>query len=79
MSTAIDSLPCLDAPHPLDAAQIAQFQRDGHTLIQGLCAPEELPVYAGAIARAVDARKGKLLPMEQRDTYGKAFIQIMNL
>ncbi|MBI2421464.1 MAG: phytanoyl-CoA dioxygenase family protein [Candidatus Hydrogenedentes bacterium] len=79
MSTAIDSLPCLDSPYTLDPGKVAQFQRDGHALIEGLCAPEDLTEYAAAIAHAVDVRKGDLLPMEQRDTYGKAFIQIMNL
>lgn len=79
MAVAEDLLPDFSSPYPLDPAQVAAFQRDGHTCVRGLATPEEIAVYSPLFAEAVAARSRAVKPMEERDTYGKAFLQIMNL
>jgi ectoine hydroxylase-related dioxygenase (phytanoyl-CoA dioxygenase family) len=73
------ALPDLSAPYPISDVQREQFRRDGHVLIKGLASPEEVAAYKTHITRAVDQLAATLRPMEERDTYGKAFIQAMNL
>ncbi len=72
-------LPSLDSSYPLSAEQIAAFDRDGHILLRAVAAPNELAPYAEAIAAAADRYSTETRPLESRDTYGKAFLQIMNL
>ena len=74
-----NSFPALDAPFELDDAQIESYRRDGHTFVRGLVSPEEMAAYRPAINRAADARNLEVRPLEERNTYGKAFLQIGNL
>jgi ectoine hydroxylase-related dioxygenase (phytanoyl-CoA dioxygenase family) len=74
-----DALPALDSPYPLSAAQIESYQQNGHILLRGVATPEEIAVYGPAIIHAADAFNTETRSMEERDTYGKAFLQIMNL
>jgi len=73
------TLPSLDTEFALSADEIEGYRRDGHVLLRGVASREEVAVYGPAIAAATERYKGEILPMEQRDTYGKAFLQIMNL
>ena len=41
--------------------------------------PDEIAEYGPLISEATERYKGDILPLEQRDTYGKAFWQITNL
>lgn len=79
MTIAADTLPDLSNDYPLTAEQIATFQRDGHICLRGVASPAEVAVYSPLFAEAVAARSKAVRPMEERDTYGKAFLQIMNL
>lgn len=79
MATATGSLPDLASDYPLTAEQIAAFQRDGHLCLRGVCTADEIAVYSPLFAEAVAERSRAVKPMDQRDTYGKAFLQIMNL
>lgn len=79
MTQATASLPSLDSEYALTAEQIASFQKNGHIMLPGVCAPEELAVYRPILNAATDRYKTENRPMEERDTYGKAFLQIMNL
>ncbi len=60
---------------------IAEFNNNGHVRINGVCDTSQVEVSRQAIREAVEDRKGRiaLKPIEERDTYGKAFLQIMNL
>src|ERR1700722_11267335 len=69
----------LDTPYPLSQNQVADFQRDGHVLLPGLCSAEEIAEYRPILNAATERYKTENRPMEERDTYGKAFLQIMNL
>ena len=75
----VDALPVLDAPFELPAGTAEQFQRDGHVVVRGLASREEVAAYRPAIEAAALAHSRETRPMEERDTYGKAFLQITNL
>lgn len=72
-------LPDLDSRYELSESQIAQYQRDGHICLRGLCSSDEIRIFREIFWENVEARAKDVAPMEKRDTYGKAFLQIMNL
>lgn len=79
MTTATEALSELDSPYPLDASQQSAYARDGHVVLRGVVPPETLRPYRDLFLAAVQARSASVKPMSERDTYGKAFLQIMNL
>lgn len=79
MTQVSTSLPTLDTDYALSAEQIAGFQKNGHIMLKGVCPPEEIAAYRPVLNAATDRYKTENRPMEERDTYGKAFLQIMNL
>lgn len=79
MSTLAGELPSLSGDYPLSLEQIADFQRDGFALLRSVCSPEEAAAYRKVISDATYRYNTETRPMEDRDTYGKAFLQIMNL
>lgn len=79
MSTVVANLPELDSPYALDDAQRAAYARDGHIVLRDVVSPEHLLPYRDLFLDAVRARSASVKPMTERDTYGKAFLQIMNL
>ncbi len=73
------ALPDLSTEYPLAPRQAAAYRADGHVLLRGVCAPEEIGVYRDVLVDAAQRYNTERRPLEQRDTYGKAFLQIMNL
>ncbi|MGH7145493.1 MAG: phytanoyl-CoA dioxygenase family protein [Planctomycetota bacterium] len=73
------TLPDLSSDDKLTPEQIAQFQRDGHILLRGVLSPAEVAAYKPVIAQAVKDYATEVRPLADRDTYGKAFLQVMNL
>jgi hypothetical protein len=69
----------LDATHPLPADAVAAFQRDGHCLIPALLPEPHLAPVAAALRRTAAILHRETRPLEDRDTYGKAFLQAVNL
>jgi ectoine hydroxylase-related dioxygenase (phytanoyl-CoA dioxygenase family) len=65
--------------YPIQAQQVADFQRDGHIYLPELISPEALKPYRDFIVAWADDFRKKQKPIEERDTYGKAFLQMMNL
>ncbi|GAB3480405.1 phytanoyl-CoA dioxygenase family protein [Marinomonas epiphytica] len=57
------------------------YHKDGHVRINQVCDLQQVAESRQAIRTAVDDRKQQLAlkPLAERDTYGKAFLQIMNL
>lgn len=74
-----DCLPSLDDFITIDPQQVEDFRRKGHTLIKGVLRPEEVQPYRDAINEAAYKYNTEKRALEERDTYGKAFLQIMNL
>ena len=69
----------LNTDYPIQAQQVADFQRDGHIYLPELISPEALKPYRDSIVQWADDFRKKQKPMAERDTYGKAFLQMMNL
>ena len=61
------------------ASMAEAFQRDGHCAVRGLATPDEVASIRPAIEAAAAQRTSSVAPLEERDTYGKAFLQAINL
>jgi ectoine hydroxylase-related dioxygenase (phytanoyl-CoA dioxygenase family) len=64
---------------PLSESQTLAFRNDGHILLREVLKGEALEFYRKAIAQAASQYNKEQRKIEERDTYGKAFLQIMNL
>ncbi len=73
------TLPALDDFKPLLSENLKEFTAKGHTLVRGVLSADELAVYRPAIVAAAGKFNNEKRDMQERDTYGKAFLQIMNL
>lgn len=70
----------IDEPYPLSTADRERFKADGYIRLPGVLDAATLAHYADEITRVTLAHnKYKDVPLEQRSTYGKAFIQVTNL
>lgn len=73
------ALPALDDRRPVDAATVSGFTRDGHTVVRGLAAPDEVAAFRPSVREATLRASQDVAPLEERTTYGKAFLQVPNL
>jgi ectoine hydroxylase-related dioxygenase (phytanoyl-CoA dioxygenase family) len=69
----------LDAPFPISPAQISFFNDNGYIKLKHVLSPALLHHFRQAISARVAELSADSPPIEQRNTYGKAFLQIMNL
>lgn len=69
----------LDTPYSLAAAQIAQFRRDGFIKLKHVLSPETLAHFGAEITRLTIELNTEQRPLEERSTYDRAFLQVMNL
>lgn len=69
----------LATPYALTAEHIARFRRDGFIKLSEVLSPEILAHYGAEISREVAERSRHYKPIAERNTYGKAFLQICNL
>jgi hypothetical protein len=69
----------LSSPYDLSSESIESFRKNGHVLLRKLCPSPAIEGYRDAIIAAAMAHNRETRPLEDRDTYGKAFLQIMNL
>jgi len=65
--------------HPLSAEQRAYFKENGYVKLKRVLRPETLEHYRREISEQVRRLNTQHLPMEQRNTYQKAFLQISNI
>ncbi len=79
MTATREMLPGLDDEFALDDGLVAAYRRDGHVVLRGVCSPQEVDYYRPVFAEEVARRSANYAPLAERDTYGKAFLQIMNL
>jgi len=75
----LETLPDLSHPYPITDAHRETYRRDGHILLRGICTEAELAPYREAIANYVVEKNQERRALDERDTYGKAFLQTMNL
>ncbi|GHC13216.1 phytanoyl-CoA dioxygenase family protein [Cerasicoccus arenae] len=69
----------LDAPFALTDDQIFRFREDGYIKLKDVLAPDLLAHYGPIITEKVKELNRESRSMSERDTYAKAFLQIMNL
>src|SRR6059058_1870777 len=72
-------IPSLDEAHALPSARIEEFAEKGHTVVRGLVSAAEIAAFRPVIERAAMTYARERRPLEERDTYGKAFLQVPNL
>jgi len=72
-------LPDLAGDRPLPPERVAEFQQKGHTALRAVASPEEVKAYRPVIEAAALTHNRQTRPIAERDTYGKAFLQITNL
>ncbi len=73
------SPPALPANYRVHVSTVSGFRADGHAVTHGLITREELTCYRSILLNSVNRLNAEKRRMEERDTYGKAFLQIMNL
>ncbi|MBL1119679.1 phytanoyl-CoA dioxygenase family protein [Streptomyces sp. 110] len=80
--TAMTQAPAgeLDIPYEgLSLSAAADFNRDGFVHLSGVLSPETIAQYEPTITSEVIRLNTQHLPLAERDTYGKAFLQVTNL
>ncbi|WP_214628469.1 phytanoyl-CoA dioxygenase family protein [Paenibacillus agaridevorans] len=65
--------------YPLSKEQTEKYQEDGHIFLTNVATPEEIAYYEEQITSIVMELNAHDKPVSERDTYGKAFIQVGNL
>ena len=76
MAPAPSALPELDAPYALSGDARRDFERDGHVLLRHVAVPDEVAAYRPLISEATFGNTVEKRALGERDTYGKAFIQV---
>src|SRR5262249_54651325 len=71
--------PDIDSEYRISAEQVARFWKDGYIKLKGVFSKETLDTYGKEITRLVLEQGKNAQPLEQRNTYGKAFLQVINL
>jgi len=69
----------LDDPASPGAAELARFARDGHVTLRGLLDVEQLADIEPALSARVAGHAAAARAWDERTTYERAFLQVMNL
>ena len=69
----------LNAPFDITAEQISFFKENGYIKIANVLSKEVIAAMDEIISEEVSRLNTQHLAMKDRDTYGKAFLQIMNI
>ncbi|MBL7783858.1 MAG: phytanoyl-CoA dioxygenase family protein [Saprospiraceae bacterium] len=69
----------LNEPYPLSQDAIDFYQKNRFIKLKNVFDAESLAYYGDKITQLVAAASAESQPLEQRDTYGKAFLQVFNL
>lgn len=72
-------LPALQDYRNISDEQINEYRKNGHVLTPNLLSSDEVAIYRNVILEAAKKFNTEKRKLEERDTYGKAFLQIMNL
>ena len=69
----------LDTPYALSIEQINHYRVNGFVKLKVVLTPEVVAFMQKTISEEVKRLNTKHVPLEERDTYNKAFLQIMNI
>jgi ectoine hydroxylase-related dioxygenase (phytanoyl-CoA dioxygenase family) len=75
----LQTLPELCDEYPLTDEQKNDYRKNGHILLRGVAKADEVAAYRPILSGLVHRLNNQTKPLHERDTYGKAFIQIGNL
>lgn len=73
------ALPSLEESYKVLPFEQEEYRDKGYVHLREVCTREEVAVYKEAIRDTALAHARESRPMEERDTYGKAFLQVINL
>jgi ectoine hydroxylase-related dioxygenase (phytanoyl-CoA dioxygenase family) len=79
VAAAALELPELDTPYRLSKETCARYRRDGHVMLREVCSTDEIEAYRDPIVDAASRFNRERRPLAERDTFGKAFLQTLNL
>jgi ectoine hydroxylase-related dioxygenase (phytanoyl-CoA dioxygenase family) len=65
--------------YEISELQRTEFHQNGHILLRGLATAEEITKFQSAVKSASYKYNTETRSLSERDTYGKAFLQTMNL
>ena len=77
-SPAVD-FPDLSSEYSLTPESIRHFRSEGFVILRDVLTPEDVEAYRTEIKRATAALNNEKRKLEDRDSYGKAFLQTLNL
>ena len=69
----------LSSHYELNQDQLDRYQRDGYIKLKNILSAEVIEDYGAAISKLVKRLSTQDKPLSERDTYGKAFLQVGNL
>lgn len=72
-------LPGLSDPYELPKGAAEQFAEKGYVRLDGLLSPEEVAAYAPIVDEVAPGARFDHRPLDERDTFGKAFLQLGHL
>lgn len=72
-------LPDLSSPFTVSEQQREAYSRDGHTVVRGLATAAEVAAHAEVITAVATGLSTETRALAERDVYGRAFLQTMNL
>ena len=72
-------VPALDTEYNISENHSSFLNEHGYIVLPGLANKEEIAYYRPAINNAVKKLNKENRELQERDTYGKAFLQIMNI
>jgi ectoine hydroxylase-related dioxygenase (phytanoyl-CoA dioxygenase family) len=81
LNNAIRPADCIDvdAPYVLPRDATERFNTDGFVKLRDVLSPATLRYYGEEISRQTVALATQRIPLAERSTYDKAFLQVMNL
>ena len=79
MVAIANELPELKSSYGLSRETCARYRRDGHVMLREVCSPDEIEAYRDPIVDAAARFNREKRPLGERDTFGKAFLQTLNL
>ena len=69
----------LEQAYPLSQSQIDFYKKNAFIKLKEVLDAETLAYYNKIITNKVDELNRQAIPLQERDTYGKAFVQLFNI
>jgi ectoine hydroxylase-related dioxygenase (phytanoyl-CoA dioxygenase family) len=79
MATTTSPVLDLDSEYKISPVQVVRFEKEGYIKLKDVLGAGVLDYYGKEITRLVLEQSRDCQPLEKRSTYGKAFLQIMNI